>query len=67
MAARLIQIEGSAPWQARCNGCPWRSDPFGSKADADRAASRHRFAEHRRAAVDAERQRRHRLNAAAPC
>jgi hypothetical protein len=64
MPARLIQIEGSAPWQARC-ACGWRGDPVPDRSDASRQAERHRFQAHRPAAIDAARQRRHRLNAAA--
>jgi hypothetical protein len=63
MAARLLQIEGSAPWQARC-ACGWRGDPVPDRGDARTQAERHRRGVHRGAAVDADRQRRHRLNAA---
>jgi hypothetical protein len=66
MPARLIQIEGSAPWQGRC-ACGWRGDPAGTRDDARLQSERHRRQVHYRAAVDADRQRRHRLNAAPPC
>ena len=44
--------------------CGWRGDPTGTREDAKIQSERHRRQAHRQAAVDAERQRRYRLNAA---
>lgn len=63
MAARLIRVDCSSSCVATCR-CGWRSDAVPTPADAHHLADAHRRAEHRKALIDAARQRRHRAGAA---